>query len=201
MNNHVEAYPLAWPAGRPRKKYRINAAFQSSFANARDHLMNEIRLLGGTQPILSSNLQLRLDGLPYASQKAPDDPAIAVYFTYKGRQHCFACDEWQRVEDNVRAIGKTIEALRGISRWGTGDMMERAFQGFEALPSPASEPWWSILGFYSEQDAATGSPETRAKRLMQKYHPDMPDGDEWRFKQIVKARDEFRSLPDKDREQ
>jgi len=195
MTDHVEAYPLRWPDGRPRAKRRQNAPFQMTLAKARDHLMNEIRLLGGKQPILSSNLELRLDGLPYANQKAPDDPGIAVYFIYKDTQHCFACDDWRRVEDNVRAIGKTIEALRGIARWGTGDMMERAFQGFAALPAPGEEPWWSVLGFYDEAEALfQGDYEIRAKKLLQQCHPDKPDGDEWRFKQITKARDKGREV-------
>lgn len=189
---HVEAFPLHWPAGRPRCNRPQSALFRCSLATARDHLMSEIRMLGGRQPILSSNLELRLDGLPYANQKAPSDAGIAVYFTYKGKQHCFACDEWNRVEDNVRAIGKTIEALRGISRWGTGDMMERAFQGFVALPGPEAEPWWSVLGYYSESDALSNDFEARARGLLQKYHPDKPDGDEWRFKQVMKARQDGR---------
>lgn len=195
MGEHVEAYPLQWPAGRSRAKRRYHAQFQSSLAKARDHLMNEIRLLGGKQPILSSNLSLRQDGLPYANQKSPDDTGIAVYFTYKGKQHCFACDDWLRVEDNVRAIGKTIEALRGIARWGTGDMMERAFQGFEALPGPESEPWWSVLGFSDESEALLNNAfEAAAKSLIQRYHPDKKDGDAWRFKQIQKAREKARAV-------
>jgi DnaJ-domain-containing protein 1 len=40
--------------------------------------------------------------------------------------------------DNIYAIGKTIDALRGIERWGTGDMVEQAFTGFVALPAPKS---------------------------------------------------------------
>lgn len=190
MAEHVDAYPLQWPAGRLRAPRHQSAPFNMTLARARDHLMNEIRLLGGKQPILSSNLALRLDGLPYANQKAPDDPGIAVYFTYKDKQHCFACDDWNRVEDNVRAIGKTIEALRGIARWGTGDMMERAFSGFEALPAPEAEPWWSVLGFISEAEAFfQGNFEICAKKLMQQHHPDKPDGDDWKFKQILAARD------------
>lgn len=199
MTDHVEAYPLHWPDGRPRAKRRQNAAFHMTLAKARDHLMNEIRLLGGKQPILSSNLELRLDGLPYANQRQPEDCGIAVYFTYKTKQHCFACDDWNRVEDNVRAIGKTIEALRGIARWGTGDMMERAFQGFEALPAPEGEPWWSVLGYRSESDALANGFEERAKSLMQRFHPDKPGGDEWRFKQITKSRDKGREVRDGDR--
>lgn len=130
--------------------------------------------------------------------RTPDDPAVAVYFTYKKKQHCFDCDDWNSVTDNVRAVGKTIEALRGIARWGTGDMMERAFLRFVALPSPETEPWWSVLNFYSEDEALfQGDFEIRAKKLMQQYHPDKPEtGDEWKFKQVWKARDDGREVRD-----
>lgn len=95
-------------------------------------------MLGGRNAVISSNIQLRQDGLPYANRRAPDDAGVAVYFAYKGRQMCFACDKWRDVYDNIYAIGKTIEALRGIERWGTGDMVEQAFMGFVALPAPKS---------------------------------------------------------------
>lgn len=192
-DNHVEAFPLHWPDGRPRVRVRHDAPFRMTLAGARDHLLEQIRLLGGRRPILSSNLELRIDGLPYANQRQPNDSGIAVYFEYKKKQHCFACDDWSRVEDNIRAIGKTIEALRGIARWGTGDMMERAFQGFIALPSPAAVPWYIVLGFHSEQSALERGFEGAAKVLMQRYHPDRESGDEQAFKRISKARDDGRT--------
>ena len=189
MADHIEAYPLQWPAGRPRAKRRQNAQFQLSLAKARDHLMNEVRLLNGRQPVLSSNLELRLDGLPYANQKQPDDPGIAVYFTYKDKQHCFACDDWRKVEDNLRAIGKTIEALRGIARWGTGDMMERAFQGFVALPSPVQ--WWHVLGFESATGLNLNEVEIRYKKLAMQRHPDRGGSDD-AMTELTWARDQAR---------
>ena len=196
MENHVTAYPLAWPDGRVRVRSPKSAPFKMTMARARDHLIGEIRMLGGRQTVLSSNAELRIDGLPYSNRRIPDDPAVAVYFTYKKKQHCFACDDWDTVTDNVRAVGKTIEALRGIARWGTGDMMERAFQGFVALPSPETEPWWSVLGFYDEGSALIqGDFEMKSKKLMQKYHPDNQDtGDEWKFKQVSKARERGREV-------
>jgi hypothetical protein len=132
----AEAFPLAWPAGWPRARRKSSAAFNLSFAKARDELMRELRLMGARYAILSSNVPLRRDGLPYAGQKEPDDPGVAVYFMWQGKQMTFACDRWDKVKDNVRAIGKTIEALRGVERWGASDMMERAFSAFEALPAP-----------------------------------------------------------------
>src|SRR5262245_54177038 len=67
----------------------------------------------------------------------------AVYFTHKGRQMCFACDRWDKMEDNLHAVSKTIEALRGIERWGTGEMVQQAFTGFVALPGNSP---WEVLG-------------------------------------------------------
>jgi hypothetical protein len=82
--------------------------------------------------------------LPYAIAREPNDRGAAVYFTLKGQQMCFACDRWDCVADNIQAIRKTIEALRGIERWGTGDMVQQAFNGFVALPAPPSA--WKVLG-------------------------------------------------------
>src|SRR5690606_15253619 len=75
------------------------------------------------------------------------------------------------------AIGKTIEALRGIARWGMGDMMERAFQGFEALPDP--EQWWHTLGYLSPADVVSAEDiETRYRKLAAQRHPDRGGSDE-----------------------
>jgi hypothetical protein len=118
--------------------------FEQTSGRAISFTLDQIRMLSGRNPVISSNVQLRQDGLPYANQRAPGDAGVAVYFSYKNRQMCFACDKWRDVYDNIYAIGKTIEALRGIERWGTGDMVEQAFTGFVALPAPKNP--WEILG-------------------------------------------------------
>jgi hypothetical protein len=138
----TEAYPLQWPPGRKRTDSwrRENAKFDVTFTRARDNIVAEIGRLAGRYPdpqiVISTNIALRRDGLPLANQRQPDDPGVAVYFLYKKRQMSFACDRWRKIEHNMQAIAKTIEALRGISRWGTGDMLEAAFTGFTALPPP-----------------------------------------------------------------
>lgn len=156
----AEAYPLQWPAGRKRtERYaREHAKFDVSLARARDNITAEVKLLCGgrwaTDPqiVISTNLNLRRDGLPLANQRAPDDPGVAVYFLYKKRQMSFACDRWLKVEHNMQAIAKTIEALRGIARWGTGDMLEAAFTGFAALPPPgAPKTWREVLGVHPDE--------------------------------------------------
>ena len=103
--------------------------------------------MGGSGVILSTNIPLRNDGLPYANSREPNDPGVAVYFQHKKREMCFACDAFKTVRENAYSIGKTIEALRGIERWGASDMMERAFRGFAALTSGSESA--EACGMYS----------------------------------------------------
>lgn len=183
----AEAYPLYWPEGRKRAVYRERAKFGASFARARDDIQRECRLLGGKDIILSTNIPLRLDGLPYAGMAQPKDPGAAVYFHYKDQAVCFACDRWQKVEDNLRAIALTIEALRGIARWGTGDMLAAAFRGFQALPAPsASRTWREVLGFPPDRTPPAGEIENNYKVLRSKHHPDR-GGDAAQFIAVQRA--------------
>lgn len=181
----VDAFPLSWPVGRPRtdRWRREQARFDVTFARARDDIVREVELLTGIRhgyggrdaTILSTNIALRRDGLPLAGQRQPDDPGVAVYFTYKGQAVSFACDRWTKVEDNMRAIAKTIEALRGIARWGTGDMLKAAFTGFAALPAPDAADWRSVLGVPN----TVQTPETLRdafRRAASAAHPDRTGG-------------------------
>jgi hypothetical protein len=178
------AYPLQWPNGRKRTENyaREHAKFDVSLARARDNITAEVKLLCGgrwgpdPQIVISTNLNLRRDGLPLANQRAPDDPGVAVYFLYKKRQMSFACDRWLKIEHNMQAIAKTIEALRGIARWGTGDMLEAAFTGFAALPSPgSSRSWREVLGVHP-QERDMEIVRAAFRRLRSVHHPDRPGG-------------------------
>lgn len=170
----TEAYPLQWPEGRPRTTARERSRFNTSLADARDALMQELRLMGVRYPVLSTNVTLRRDGLPYANQPEPNDPGIAIYFEWKGRKQAFSCDRWDRVRDNVQAIRLTIAALRGLDRWGTGDMVEAAFVGFQALPPPGDK-WWLILGV--AENAPLLVAEAAYRALAREGHPDAGGSD------------------------
>lgn len=189
----AEAFPLHWPAGWPRAKNPARSRFDVSFVAARDGLFEEISRMGGRYPVLSTNVELRRDGLPYANQRTPEDAGVAVYFERKGKQMVFACDRWDRVKDNIRAIQKTIEAMRGIERWGASDILERAFSAFEALPAPgapARRAWREVLGFEPPYGVITRERIEGAFRLSAKRaHPDAGGSTE-AFTELQKARDE-----------
>jgi len=168
------AYPLQWPHGRPVTAWPKRAPFKATgFDTQRKKLMRELNLLGATDIVLSTNLQLRQDGAPYANRSQPQIKGVAIYFAIKKRPLCFACDRWDRIEDNLRALTLTIEALRGLERWGGGSMVEQAFSGFTALPAPSSSaarPWWKVLGV--SEFELRGSIEFKYRELVKTMHPD-----------------------------
>lgn len=181
----IEAYPLTWPFNYPRTKRPQSSQFDTSFATARDAVVKEIKLLGGKNTVISTNVPLRNDGLPYASFAKPKDAGVAVYFTFERESVVFACDKWDRIEDNLQAIRKTIEAIRGLDRWGVSEMLKRAFTGFKALPEhAASESCFTILGV-SENATQVEIKEAYRKKAME-THPDK-GGDADMFAKIQHA--------------
>jgi hypothetical protein len=181
----IEAYPLTWPGGRPRAARNELALFKTALGAAIRNVQREVNRLGGRDLVISTNLPLRRDGAPSLRAGYVGDIGVAVYFVLKTKPMCFACDSWNKVEDNMQAIAKTIEALRGIERWGSGQMVEQAFTGFIALPAP--EQPWQVLGL----DTSTPIPdqvEAAYRRLASEHHPDR-GGDTHRMARINAARD------------
>lgn len=174
--------PLQWPAGWPRAQARSAARFDVSLDRAERLLRAEIDRIGGQHPLITHDR--------IAIRREPADPGVAVYFSTHDKLRVFACDRWSTVRDNMRAIGKTIEALRGIARWGASDMMDRAFSGFEALPAPKT--WREVLGIQPGELVTLEEVEARYRSLAKAWHPDKTDGDEATFKQITEARDAAR---------
>lgn len=183
-----QRYPLVWPAGWPRTPpgRRTDSPFKNMTTDkCFRELMDELNRLGARKIIISSNLKLRQDGMPYSQQPRHNDEGIAVYFTRKGVAMSLACDKFNKREENMRAIAKTIDAIRGIERWGSSDMMERAFTGFVQLAAPADlRQWWQVLGV--GENATYAEARLAYQRLRSKHHPDN-DGDAVEFNAVQVA--------------
>lgn len=178
----IEAYPLSWPTGQirtpsaARKTARFGVESEGrrrplTLAAARGRLKEELRLIRATDIVVSTNIPIRKDGLPWARVSEPEDPGVAVYFRLKGSAHVLATDKWDTVAGNLGAVAAHIDALRGQARWGVGDL-QQAFAGYRALPAmDAKKPWWQVLGFAEmPQDIIT----VRSKwmELARRHHPD-----------------------------
>jgi hypothetical protein len=187
------AYPLSWPTSWPRRATRKRAAFRVSGVHAAtQQVLHELRRLGAREVLVSSNVELRLDGLPRSGAKAPSDPAVAVYFTVKGRPAVLACDAWDLPEHNLVAIAKHVEAIRGQARWGVGSL-EQAFTGYLALP-PArngkpARPWHEVLEFDADTPRDPGVVRDVYRLLAKSRHPDA-GGSAEAFKELTDAYEE-----------
>jgi len=218
----VEAYPLCWPDGWQRtpdhlrdngarfkggsgwEGYGENKRFVGrrmiTFHKARQLLRDELGRLGAKGVIMSTNAALRNDGEVRAdsAEKRHDDPGIAVYFTLKGKQMVMAQDAFSTLAANARSLGLAVEALRALERHGGGTMMERAFAGFTALPSPdgarPKRPWWTVLN-YSENpddrlDLSPDEVDARYRTLAKRRHPDADGGSVEAMAELNEARED-----------
>ena len=187
----TEAYPLSWPQGfkRTPSNRRLSAPFGKAdrnngykrpltTADGLSRLIEQLNLMAAINYVISTNVELRNDGLPRSGRRDPDDPGVAVYFQFCGKAHCLPCDKWDTVADNLAAVAKHIDALRGMDRWGVGDL-EMAFAGFKTLPPPGGgvpvddaqrRNWWDILGVH--QLATVDKVRESYRRLAKKHHPD-----------------------------
>jgi hypothetical protein len=188
-------YPLAWPNGRPRTRQRRRGTFsvstggkarQVTITAAADRLEAEIEKLGGVYPLLSSNLETRIDGRPRADRATPADPGVCVYFQLKGAPYVLACDTFDEVAQNIAALAAHIEATRRIERYGVASAAE-TLQAFAALPPPGpppARPWWEVLGLAPNIGDLLHTPELRRtviqtvwKDLALNAHPDRGGSD------------------------
>ena len=145
-------------------------------------VQDELRLLGGKNLVISSNLKLRQDGLPYSSQRLPEDCGIAIYFEWKEEAMVIASDNYNKPGCNLWAIGKTVESMRGIERWGCSELLNRAFSGFKQLLEKSeivTNNWNDILGV--SMNATKDEIIKAYKGKVKIYHPDKDTGDDKMF--------------------
>lgn len=181
------AYPLQWPEGFSRTPNPIESRFgrynnRPTARASTQALQSELRRMGASGVVISTNLTLRNDGLPRSSQRAPEDAGVAVYFMESGEQRVIACDKWRTVGENMYAIAKSIEAMRGIDRWGCSDMLNRMFTGFKALPENAGGTWWADY-FGVPEDASKEDVRAAYRNMAKTMHPDQ-GGSEEQFQEL-----------------
>lgn len=194
----ISRYPLQWPIGWKRtpdgaREYgrfakRVSSTNGNSWRPLQDVSMAEAcqRLLAELERmavregdvVISTNVRVRLDGLPYSGERAPADPGVAVYWRdpFNGKERCMAIDRYTKVEQNVAALAATVEAMRAIERHGGAAILDRAFTGFTALPAPISagmhRPWREVMEFPPGAMPDRDQIRRRFQELASKRHPD-----------------------------
>jgi len=189
----IPAYPLQWPAGWPStpvsqqryakfgsKKGESTRVTDITIAEGTMRVLEQLARMGIDRQdvVISTNLTLRLDGLPRSGQPAPRDAGAAVYWqTSKGERRVMAIDQYYRVEDNLAAIAATLDAMRAIERHGGAQILDRALTGFVALPAPSGQrKWRDVLEVPAGWNVCLDDVKDRYRRLARERHPDRPNG-------------------------
>ncbi|MYE05913.1 MAG: J domain-containing protein [Chloroflexi bacterium] len=186
----TDAYPLAWPEGQPRTKNPQPSRFQTTLHRAIENVREELRRFGNDtgKPvrglILSSNFNL--------TDQRPRDAGVAAYFQWDDMACCIAVDRYRKVEENLQAISKVIEADRAKMRHGGLNIVRAAFRGYAALPPPTNrKPWWDVLGV--PEDCRLDIAREAHRTLAVRHHPDA-GGDAATMAEINRAWDEARMV-------
>ena len=213
----MNAYPLSWPVGwkrtdpsdRQGSKFGRASKFAAgapgttgnyipgrpiTITEARSRVDVELKRLGVLEgdPVVSTNLVLRLDGMPRGDQRRPADPGVAVYWVRPGEagdRKVMAIDIYDTVEGNLAAIAATLEAMRSIERHGGAVILERAFTGFAALAAPvaAARPWREVLGFSATATVGPTAVREAYKKSRGAAHPDRSGGSQAAFLAVQAA--------------
>lgn len=193
----TQAYPLIWPQGFPRAKSRLSSKFKATIPSALDFVEDELRRFGNDTSkriealVISSNYSL--------SDRNPKDPGVAVYFRWDNIDVCIPADQYARIEENLQAVARVVEAQRAILRHGGLNIVRASFRGFASLPPPTGadgqleRPWWLVMGF--DRAPTLLEAEGRYRDLVKTAHPDR-GGDPAKFNAITdavrRAREELR---------
>lgn len=181
----VTAFPLTWPAAFPRAKLRERGAFKTTLGNAIANVDTSLKRF-------ATDSGKKLDGIVMSSNvtlgvQRPEDPGVAVWFTWDTMGVCIAVDRYLTVEANLQAIHHIIEARRVELRHGTLALVRATFSGFLALPAPAGSHWTDVLGL--PKDAKREDVKAAYRRLAMSAHPDKPGGSHERMATLNAAQD------------
>jgi hypothetical protein len=79
------------------------------------------------------------------------------------------------IEENAQALHKTVEAMRGIDRWGASDVLARTFAGFKQITDATS--WRTVLGLDDNGPVTIAAAKQAYRALMFSGHPDRGGSD------------------------
>lgn len=187
----------SWPR-RPTRPQK-SATYRAKYKQTLDLLERELRAVGAKQITIEAFFtppQIRNDGWPRADAR-PSQPGVVLHFQTRRGPMIFPSDKFNSWEDNLRAIGLTLEALRAVERHGaTFDGQQ--YTGWAALPKSKGDDELRLAASvllkaaeWAERTIKKESFDRIWKAAVMKAHPDQGGSNE-RFNEVIAARDLIR---------
>lgn len=172
----MKAYPLTWPDGFPRAKQHQDDHFKASLPAALKNVEDSLRRFSVDSGkkienvVISSNVTLGV--------QRPQDPGVAVWFSWDALQVCIPVDRYRKVEANLQAIHHILEARRTELRHGGLAIVRATFTGFKALPDPGKRGWREVFNLGDDERASIDEVRFRYRRMAATAHPDRGGSDD-----------------------
>ena len=150
-------YKLNWPENEPRTPpgmRRSSSLFSMTLDRTLRALDDELKRFKAVNVVLTHN------------HDRVTDSAVALYFRLGARDISICCDLYYDRTDNIRAVGKIVEAMRTIERYGGQHLSQKSFTGFVALPPPPDI--WKTLGISKGVGDAL-SPKMKREFVMEAF--------------------------------
>ena len=186
---------LDWPDGFERTpagdRRRYPGGFEVSRTAAFDSILEEIAKIDGAMNVRVETAAPHTAKNPHRPYKDrdPDDPGVVAYYDRESQGYAVACDRWDNLRDNARAIALYVDAKRAVDRYGVATVGSEF--DTQALPSgdgedavAGREPPHEVLGV--DPDAPDAVVKGAARSLKAEHHPDS-GGDREQFQRIVEA--------------
>lgn len=189
-----------WPNNRTPSHARKRATFRASYNDTLSLLESELEKLRAKHVIIQAGFEpkdIRNDGWPRSSARPKNDPGVIVSFQTGKGPLSFPCDRFDAWEDNLRAIAKSLEALRAVDRYGV-TRGEEQYKGFAQLPAPeaagkmtrteAAEFLSAHSSFHSNMILTlSGSFREAYRQAARRLHPDVNGGSHDQFVKLGQA--------------
>lgn len=199
-NHDIEVEPIgSWPVEETLD--RQYSRFKAPFSDTLDLLDRELFMLDAYSVVVQLDVdrkQIRLDGSLRASV-TPRSPGVILNFESMHGPQSFPCDTFLNWKHNMRAIAKSLEALRTVNRYGVSKSGQQ-YRGWQSLPAPASygfssrESAWAYVSRLMNMNGTIPAGDDLARVLRdaaRKTHPDH-GGDAEEFKRVVRATEKLR---------
>lgn len=175
-----------WPGELTR--WRRRSQFSAPWGRTIALLERELEHLGARRVVLQIAIgehELRLDGKPRATARAAH-PGTILAFESKWGPLKYATDEFDRWQDNLRAIALAMEALRAVDRYGVSRRGEQ-YTGWRALPR-STDPADSITSREQAREFIDREFEGDLRRALFETHPDH-GGSSDDFRRVMRAKE------------
>lgn len=189
---------LDWPEGFERTDPADRTSYPSGFEVTRTHafdsIVEELGRLEGAMNIRVETAAPHTSKQPHRpyADRDPDDPGVVAYYDQQGQGYAVACDRWDNLRDNARAIALYIDAKRAINRYGVATVgSEFATQALptgeeDVVVAGAGRSPHDVLSV--SEDAPEATVKGAYRELLKERHPDH-GGSKAEFRQLQQAKE------------